>query len=159
MARSAADIAHKVLDPVLAKRAGLSMALVDAWPQIAGTHLCDQCMPVKINWPRRVHQDDPFEPGVLVIAAEAFAALHIQHQTGEMLSRVNAYMGFEAVDRIRIVQKSVAAQTSPSPPQRRELSMAEKARLDEMADGFEDDGLAKSIRQLGTSVLAQKQRT
>ena len=61
----------------------------------------------------RMHDDDPFEPAVLVVACEGAAALHLQHETGEIISRVNAFLGFSAIGRIRIVQKPVR----PSEPQ------------------------------------------
>ena len=35
------------------------------------------------------------------------AALHLQHETGEIIDRVNAFLGFNAIGRIRIVQKPV----------------------------------------------------
>ena len=158
MVKSAADIVHKVLDPVLAKRAGLSMALVDAWPQIAGDRLAAQCMPVKVNWPRRAGPDDPFAPGTLIVAAEALAALHIQHQSAEILSRINSFIGFEAIDRLKITQKTVSGSPKPVKSPKRDLSPAEQSRLDQLAEGFEDEALAQSVRRLGVSVLSAKGR-
>ncbi|MFZ2100565.1 MAG: DciA family protein, partial [Oricola sp.] len=94
-----------VLDPVLAQRAGMTSALLSAWPQIVPTMLSETTRPHKINWPRRASEDDPFKPAVLIVAAEGMAALHLQHQTGEIIQRVNAFFGFQAVERLQIVQK------------------------------------------------------
>ena len=155
MAKSAAHLVNAILDPVLAKRAGLSLSLVDAWPEIAGAHVSDTSCPLKINWPRRAHADDPFEPGVLVVAAEAMAALHIQHQAGEIVGRINAFMGFEAICRIKLVQKQVTP-AAPAPRHVRSLTPEEQRRIDGLAAGFEDEGLRDAIRRLGRSVLAEK---
>ena len=155
MAKPASSLVNAILDPVLAKRAGLSIALVESWPEIVGARVAELSCPIRINWPRRAHQDDPFEPGVLVIAAEGAGALHVQHQTGEILSRVNAFMGFAAVARIRIVQKQIA-QPAPPPKPRRPLTEAETAKVDRLADGFEDDRLRESVRRFGRSVLSEK---
>ncbi|MBO6639409.1 MAG: DUF721 domain-containing protein [Roseitalea sp.] len=155
MAKSAANLVNAVLDPVLAKRAGLSLALIDAWPEIAGAPIAEASCPLKIDWPRRRREDDAFEPGVLVVAAEAMAALHIQHQTGEIVARINAFMGFDAVCRIKLVQKQLAE----PPKTRREprpLSAAETDRIDRLADGFDDAGLRDAVRRLGRSVLSEK---
>lgn len=157
MAKSAASLVQAVLDPVLAKRAGLSLALVDAWPEIAGAQVADASCPLKINWPRRAHQDDPFQPGVLVVAAEAMAAVHIQHQSGEIVQRINSFMGFEAVCRIKLVQKTVA----PAPTVRkkpRPLTAEEQDRIDAAAADLEDEGLRESVRRLGQSVIAEGRR-
>ncbi|TIR06044.1 MAG: DUF721 domain-containing protein, partial [Mesorhizobium sp.] len=97
------DLATQILDPVLRKRAGMSIGLVQSWEEIAGPRLASRSRPEKIQWPRRMHEDDPFEPAVLVIACEGMAALHLQHETGEIINRVNAFLGFNAIGRIRIV--------------------------------------------------------
>ena len=90
-----------------------------------------------------------------MIACEGIAALHLQHETGEIIARVNAFLGFTAVGRIRIVQKPVAAAPKPR-PKLRELSGTEKSRLDAMVDGIEDDGLRAALARLGGSVIATR---
>ena len=126
------DLATEILDPVLRKRAGISIGLVQSWDEIAGPRLAPASRPEKIQWPRRMHEDDPFEPATLVIACEGMAALHLQHETGEIIGRVNAFLGFTAIGRIRIVQKPVTRRRPPSrsrargrcPPTRRPGSPA-----------------------------------
>ena len=104
------DLATEILDPVLRKRAGISIGLVQSWEEIAGPRLAEHSRPEKIQWPRRMREDDPFEPAVLVVACEGAAALHLQHETGEIIGRVNAFLGFSAIGRIRIVQKPLTRQ-------------------------------------------------
>ena len=150
-----ADLAADVLDPVLRRRAGITIGLVQSWEEIAGEKLARTTRPEKIAWPRRLAEDDPFEPATLVIACEGISALHLQHETGEVIGRVNAFLGFTAVGRIKIVQKPVAAPARPR-PKLRALNGAEKERLDAMVDAIEDDGLRASLARLGGSVLASR---
>jgi hypothetical protein len=150
------DLATRILDPVLRKRAGISIGLVQAWEDIVGQRLAGTSRPEKIQWPRRMHDDDPFEPAVLVIACEGAAALHLQHETGEIISRVNAYLGFSAIGRVRIVQKPVRPPQSPQKPKPRELSATERSRLSRTVDKIEDDDLRASLERLGASVLGKK---
>lgn len=149
------DLAVDILDPVLRRRAGMTIGLVQSWEEIAGERLAASTRPEKIAWPRRMSEDDPFEPATLVIACEGFAAVHLQHETGEIIARVNAFLGFAAIGRIRIVQKPVA------PPQKRRprpraLDKAETQKLDRMVDGIEDDGLREALARLGRSVVAHR---
>lgn len=149
------DLAAGILDPVLRRRAGITIGLVQSWDEIAGAQLAATTRPEKIAWPRRLHEDDPFEPGTLIIACEGMAALHLQHQSGEVIARVNAFLGFAAVARLKIVQKpvAVAAKKRPSP---RKLDGAETARLDRMVDAIEDDGLREALVRLGRSVVGSR---
>jgi hypothetical protein len=150
------DLAMAILDPVLRRRAGISIGLVQSWEEIVGPRLARNSRPEKIQWPRRMHDDDPFEPAVLVIACEGSAALHLQHETGEIIGRVNAFLGFSAVGRIRIVQKPVAPLPSVPRPIPRVLSQEEKARLASTVGEIEDDGLRASLERLGATIVGTR---
>jgi hypothetical protein len=150
------DLATEILDPVLKKRAGISIGLVQSWEEIAGPRLAGRSRPEKIQWPRRLHEDDPFEPAVLVIACEGLAALHLQHEAGEIINRVNAFLGFTAIGRIRIVQKPVLSEKARPKPAPRPLNDAEKAKLSRTVGKIEDDGLRASLERLGATILGRK---
>lgn len=154
-ARPVSDLATGILDPVLRKRAGLSLGLVQSWEEIVGARLCRLTRPERIAWPRRMHEDDPFEPATLIIACEGRAALHLQHETGEVIERVNAFLGFAAIGRIKIVQKPVAVAAKPAIRQRA-LSDAETSRIESMVSEVEDEGLRDALARLGRSILAEK---
>lgn len=149
------DLAAGILDPVLRKRAGITIGLVQSWEEIAGPRLAATTRPQKIAWPRRAHEDDPFEPGTLVIACEGMAALHLQHESGEVIARVNAFLGFTAVGRLKIVQKPVALPQKPRPVLR-DLNREETSRLDRLVSEIEDDGLRQSLARLGRSVFGEQ---
>ena len=149
------DLAGEVIDPLLRKRAGMTLGLVQSWDEIVGERLAASTRPEKIAWPRRLSEDDPFEPATLVIACEGAAALRLQHETGEVVSRVNAFLGFAAVGRVKIVQKPVAP-PAPVRPRLRPLSGAEAAKVEALVTPIEDDGLRFALEQLGRSVLGSK---
>ena len=150
------DLATEILDPVLKKRAGISIGLVQSWEEIAGPRLAGHSRPEKIQWPRRMHEDDPFEPATLIVACEGMAALHLQHETGEIINRVNAFLGFNAIGRVKILQKPVLSQKARPKPVARPLSEAEKAKLARTVGKIEDDGLRASLERLGATILRQK---
>jgi hypothetical protein len=150
------DVASTILDPVLRKRTGISIGLVQSWEEIAGPRLAERTRPEKIVWPRRMHEDDPFQPATLIIACDGSAALHVQHETGEIISRVNAFLGFAAIGRIKIVQKPVAAPQTRLKPQLRPLSEPEKSRLSGTVGLIEDDALRASLERLGATILGAR---
>lgn len=150
------DLATEILDPVMRRRAGVSIGLVQSWDEIVGPRLAGRTRPEKIQWPRRLSDEDPFEPAVLVIACEGAAALHLQHETAEVIGRVNAYLGFPAVGRIRIVQKPVHRTAEAARPRPRALTAPEKARLSATVSGVEDDDLRQALERLGASILGSR---
>ncbi|WP_295812138.1 DUF721 domain-containing protein [uncultured Nitratireductor sp.] len=150
------DLATGILDPVMRKRAGLSVELVQSWSEIVGERLALSTRPEKLVWPRRRHEDDPFEPATLVIACEGAAALRLQHETGEVIGRVNAFLGFAAVGRLKIVQKPVAQPPTRRPPIARPLTGSENARIERLIEGVEDEGLRDSLQKLGANILGRR---
>lgn len=156
--RQISEISESILDPLLRKRAGISLGLVQSWEEIAGARLAERTRPEKIVWPRRLRENDPFEPATLIIACEGSAALHLQHETGEVISRVNAFLGFNAIGRIKIVQKPVVRHGEQVKPRPRVLTEAEKSRLSGVVSGIEDEGLKAALEKLGTAVLGEKKQ-
>lgn len=155
-ARPVGEIATGILDPVLQKKAGISTGLVQSWEEIVGERLAQRTRPEKIVWPRRAGEDDPFEPATLVVACDGVAALHLQHETGEVISRINAFLGFAAVARIKIVQKPVMREEKPMPRRPRSLTESESARLAGSIGGIEDEGLRASLERLGKTIVGLK---
>jgi hypothetical protein len=150
------DLASRILDPMLRKRAGISIGLVQSWDEIAGPRLAKHSRPEKIQWPRRLHEDDPFQPATLVIACEGMAALHLQHETGEIIARVNSFLGFNAIGRVKIVQKPLIGEKSKRKPSFRQLSAPEQTKLAGTVKMIEDDGLRASLERLGATILGER---
>lgn len=150
------DLAGDLLDPIMRKRAGISIEVVQSWAEIVGDRLALTTRPLKINWQRRLSDDDPFEPATLVIACSGAAALRVQHETSEIISRVNSFLGFAAVGRVKIVQKQLTNFEREKPAAPRPLNNTERDRLEMLTRHIEDDGLKESLKRLGASVLARK---
>jgi hypothetical protein len=152
-----ADIATAILDPMLRRRAGLSVALVQSWEEIAGPRLAGLTRPEKIVWPRRRDEGDPHEPATLVVACSGAAAMRLQHETAELLGRVNAFLGYGAVGRVRILQKPIddAAPRRLAP---RPLSPEEEQRIGSLTRGVDDDGLRDALARLGAGIARKTRR-
>ena len=154
-----AEIANAIIDPVLARRAGISTALLGSWDEIAGEDFADCTRPEKIAWPRREPGEPAsgFQSGVLTVACEGARALFLSHAQGELIARINGFFGFPAVRQIRIVQKPVSQTTKHRRPPQPLRGDAAK-RLNEMLDGIESEALRKAVARLGTAVLQPKGR-
>ncbi len=152
--RQISEIANGVLDPVLARRAGINTTLLGMWDDVVGEDFADCTRPERIKWPRRTGPDDSFVPGTLTIACEGARALFLAHSLDQLIQRVNGIFGFPAIDRIKIVQKPVAEIDTRS---RRNLTLSadQRQRLDAMLAGVEDAKLRAALVRLGTGVIGK----
>ena len=155
--RQVGELVSRVLDPVLEKRAGISASLLQSWDEVVGSRLAGATRPHKVQWPRRASEDDPFEPATLTIAADPSVAFILQHETSEVIARVNAFLGFAAIARIRIVQKPVG-QPGPAPRPSTPLGEQERQRIGNAVEPIEDDGLRKALERLGENVFRSSGR-
>ncbi len=156
------EVANALIDPVLAKRAGINTMLLGSWDEIVGADFAECTRPERIAWPRRASEmsgeGGGYQPGVLTIACEGARALFLSHQQGDIIQRVNGFFGFPAVSQVRIVQKPVAV-ASRHRPKPRPLTGDAARHLDDLVSGIEGDALKMALQRLGTAVLGSRGRT
>jgi len=147
--RALHELTGKTIADLFARQGFASTGIVTHWAEIVGPEIADHAEPIRMVWPRRVHEDDP-EPAALVLRVEGPVALEIQHLSGVIIERVNRFFGWRAVGRIQIRQAPLARRskkTRPAPP-----DPAVVARLaSEMAD-IEDESLRGALARLGAVV-------
>lgn len=133
----------------LDERFGQGPGLLKArWREIVGDALARRTEPVKLSRSRTGGAS-------LEIRVDGPAATLIQHQGGEIIERVNMFLGSGAVARLRIVQGPVRTLAPAVKPLRR------KAPLDAAAEAALGEGLAKApdgplkdaLLRLGREVL------
>lgn len=156
--RPLGDFAAKVLEPVIARRAGMTLDLIAGWEELAGPRHAAYTRPERIVWPRRAHEDDPFAPGTLIVACEGARAIWLQHEAGEIVERVNVFFGFQAICRLKIVQRPVARLDRPAPKEPPSLDAAGRKHLEEMLAGVGEGPLRERLMKLGAGIIARERR-
>ena len=153
----AAPAAAKALAPLIRKLdeqfgRGAS-ALEPRWKEIVGEQLA------RVTQPQKLIKGKGGSPGVLELRVAGPAALLVQHQSADILSRVNLFLGAGTVDRLRIAQgpqRPTAA--APARPPRRPppvLPAHEQAELDaSLAEAPE--ALRETLARLGKAILSDR---
>ncbi|MET3589372.1 hypothetical protein ABID23_000449 [Bartonella silvatica] len=152
---SLSEKVSKILDPVLRKRTGFNVALIEYWPQIVGFDMSEHTMPLKIIWKQSTHPDEAFQPATLVVACEGAVVLKLMHEKDEILHRINVFFGYIAIDRIKIEQRSISV-LPKHPPLRSEPAEKDKERLKKMLKELENEDLRQSLYQLGCCIFSEK---
>lgn len=150
-----ADLVSKLLNPVIERRAGMTTDLVASWEEIVGEHHGTKSRPEKLNWPRQASDDDPFEPATLVIACEGGHALFLQHDSTTLIERVNTYFGFNAVARIKLVQKPLAKRDQARKLAKSNLPEQKKLDLEALLEDVSDPTLKAALERLGRGVFSK----
>ncbi|MCZ2203866.1 DUF721 domain-containing protein [Bartonella sp. A05] len=152
---SLSEMVSGMLDPVVRKRTGLNMALIEHWSQIVGHDIGEHTIPLKIIWRNRANQDEVFQPATLVVACEGFIALKLMHETDELIQRINGFFGYIAINRIKIEQKRISVLTNP--PRIKPIpNEKDKKHVEKMLKDIEGESLRQSLYELGCCIFAEK---
>ena len=140
------------LDQKFGKGAG---ALEPRWREIVGDRLA------RVSRPQKLIRGKDGVGGTLELRVAGAAALLVQHQSEEILQRVNLFLGEGAVGKLRIAQGPVKPLAdAPARPARRPsaaqpLAAHEEAELKaSLAEA--PDGLKGVLEKLGRAVLGDR---
>lgn len=152
--RPIGDLVSKLVEPVVARKAGMSLDLIGAWPEIVGPRLEEGCRPEKLVWPKG-YGDETSEPATLVIACEGAFALRLQHEVQTILSRVNDFFGYRAVSKVKIVQRAVRISRPNRKPAVAPLDAGHRETIRDATSRIESDRLRAALERLGESVIGR----
>jgi len=136
------------LDARLGRGAG---ALEPRWREIVGERLA------RVTRPQKLTRGRDGKGGTLELRVAGPAALLVQHQSEEILQRVNLFLGPGSVEKLRIAQGPVKPLAdAPAPPRRRTVQPPLPASVEaELKAAVEPapDPLKGPLERLGRAVL------
>lgn len=150
----------KELDQKFGRGAG---ALEPRWREIVGDRLACVTRPQKLTKGRAGPNGEKLG-GTLELRVAGPAALLVQHQSADILARVNLFLGPGAVDRLRIAQGPVKPPAAPAASTRggpRRIDPPDAAAEADLARSLEPapDALKAALARLGRAVLSDQART
>jgi hypothetical protein len=143
------ELVGKTIADLFARQGFASTGIITHWAEIVGPEIADHAEPIRMVWPRRVHEDDP-EPASLVLRVEGPVALEIQHLSGVIIEKVNRFFGWRAVGRIQIRQAPLARRNKKALPQSPDPAVV--ARLAAGMANIKDEDLRGALARLGAAV-------
>ena len=150
------ELVGKALAPFATRRGVAAADLAAAWPTIIGSRFADCTRPEKIVWPRGDANEG--KPAVLIVRIDGPRAVLFQHETGQVVERVNAFLGYAAIGQVRIVQGPVAAAAKEVRKATPSLAPDTEAHLVVTVAKVEGEPLRAALERLGRGVLGDSRR-
>lgn len=150
------ELVGRILDPVTKQRGFATTDLIAAWPEIVGQKFADCTRPEKIVWPRG--EEMVGAPALLILRVDGPRAIFVQHEAGQIVERVNAFLGYGAVGHIRIIQAPVMGASPVEAPMDAPLDAEAEARLAQAIATVPEGGLRAALDKLGRGVLGDRCR-
>jgi len=153
------DETSRLINPILRKKLGLTVELLENWPEIVGMELAQDCQPLKIIWPRRRGGDNHVKPATLVIGCEGVTCLKVQHSSHEIIQRLQMFFGFFAIDKIKIERRKIIRPTdsrSPRPLREEECAWLED-KAQQIKKDIKDESLRACLLRLGRAIITREE--
>lgn len=151
--RPIADLLAGAIDQACRKRGFASSELVTLWPELVGAEIAEGSRPEKLVWPRRRGETGEGEPATLLVSSDGPTALVLTHAAPQIIERLNAFLGWRAIGRIR-VEQNFRPPPPPARSRRRTLAPSESAAVAARAGKISDAALRGAIERLGCAVLS-----
>ncbi|WP_189435372.1 DUF721 domain-containing protein [Pseudovibrio japonicus] len=151
------ELIGKTMHPVARKRGFASADLLAAWPELVGKQYHGKVQPGRLIWPRTKSTDgEPVaEPATLLVHTDGATALFFTHEAPQLRDRINAFLGWNAVGRIKVVQRPVLRSKKTTPKPLRELSEIENRRIEQKVADVSDERLKSALEKLGKCIVAR----
>lgn len=143
-----ADLVTACVAGAFARQGFTSCEIVTHWEDIVGADIAAVAEPIRMQWIRS-RDPDASPPATLVLRVEGPAALEIQHQSGVIVERVNAYLGWRAVDALSLRQAPLTRRGKPPRPL---IDEAAATAIAGAMTGIAGDGLRRALGRLGAAV-------
>jgi hypothetical protein len=147
------------LEPSLRAKGFASSAIHLHWAEIVGNALAPWSEPITLKWPvtpAGANQSLPKAGAILTVKVEGAFALDVQHQTPQIIEKVNGFFGWRCVERIAIKQGPIRKLAPPAPKRRKELTVAASKNLDAILETIEDPTLKATLARLGVGVMTRR---
>jgi len=132
------------------KSQGGALARLKAeWPAIAGPELA------RLSQPEALLAARGRAGKALRLRVPGASALEVQHRSGQLVERVNAYFGHKVIDDIRLVQGAIAQRAAARPP----LDAPDpktSADMERRAASVQDPELRAALARLGARIATRR---
>jgi hypothetical protein len=121
--------------------------LIANWAAVVGEEVARHAKPLRLSFPRGERR-----AGGLVLRVRSAYAVELQHMAPQLLERINGYLGYGAVARLKFEQGRLPRPRPPALNTPGSLDPAEERRLARDLGRIADPGLRDALEALGRAV-------
>ena len=126
--------------------------ILEFWEDIVGADLARGVAPQKLT----IEKDNRTHGTLVVKSAGGAFAMLFEHQKERVMQRINAFFGYPAVSRIKIVQGALKIKSIPQKTVLKTIPKDELQALQEKVGIIEDEELRERTFEIGKALLAKK---
>ncbi|MDD3287714.1 MAG: DciA family protein [Alphaproteobacteria bacterium] len=155
--RSISGSIDKIARKTIGKDWNLYAALLAHWTEIVGEDYAQVTSPVKISFPKGKPDKERWDSGhrsdgVLHVRLPQGLVLDFTYRSDQILSRINGYFGYAAIERLTF-EPFYGSATAKAEPKTSAPDADMPPEMQSSAKEIEDEGLRQAIESLGKTVM------
>jgi hypothetical protein len=132
----------------------MQIELISNWEEIVGERLAEYVLPQKISF---VKDERVGGTLVLLVLSGAFA-MEVESNKLKILQKVNAFFGYEALNKIKIIQTSnpenfLKTKNVYDKPKKNRVSEKHKTYINELTERIDNESLRLKLEKIGCVIL------
>ena len=144
---------------LLGKNGFMQIELLSSWEEIVGEKLSSYVLPQKISFAKDERTNGTL---FLMVFGGAFA-MEVESKKLQILQKVNAFFGYEALSKIKIMQNNnphnfLMDKNVYDKPKKNLVSEEEETYIDELIKDVDDENLRLKLINLGCAVFNQSKK-
>lgn len=152
MAKAIRKVIPAILKPMLDKRGLTQAAIILDWDKIMGGKISQYTLPEKITYYKNARSK-----GTLVLSVTPGWAPIIEHSKQQIMDRINAHFGYEAVSRLQMNQTLYRKPIVEIPSEIKETQPQIQVCTKELMS-IENEALREALVNLKTSIIEATQK-
>lgn len=144
----------RLIGKPLGKRGFGEGGLIAEWPAVVGEEIARHAAPLKLSFPRGQRRE-----GTLTLRVTGAFATELQHMAPQLLERINGYLGYSAIARLKIEQGRLPPRVRSGMHQLAPLAPAEEQQMTTALQRIGDDNLRQALEGLGRAVKGLRRPT
>ena len=145
------SVIPKSASPAMRRRGFAHSSIITHWSDIVGEKIGDGSCPEKLSFSAKEGSG-----GTLTIRVEGGLALELQHLEPVLIERINQFFGYNAVNKIKILQGFLPKTAKKPLKSKKKLSKEEVVKIDKIVQDTDNKELRKALRSLGEDMLKEK---
>lgn len=136
---------------VIGKKSAVLGQMLLNWKHIVGENISTKTIPLKLSYPK-----SKAAGATLYLSVKSAYSLEITQYAPRIIERINSFVGYGAVEQIRLIHMLAHSSQSMARKAKKPLSSEKRKIIEQATASVTDETLRKTLQSFGHHIMAEE---